>query len=282
MTSNSIYLTVAISTFGGRVSGALDVVEQLTGHMAWIEVVLVHQVPSEFVLEQSALQAVQLLKDKADVHYVLSQEQGLTKSRNLAISYASGAYVWLMDDDIEFVQGAFLELKLRLEQSAAACLSFQSLKAGGGLRALYAKDRAELNARDRLRVASFELILDRRFIIDHHVLLREDMGVGSNTGINMGEEAVLLSDVVRAKGLVEQHRLAVVVHPDESTGTNYNALNVYSKGVVLQRCFSGAEKLKYFLKDLLKLLKDRDGNIGTFSKRVSLSLALTRGCFGKI
>ncbi|WP_096084768.1 glycosyltransferase family 2 protein [Agaribacterium haliotis] len=272
--------TLAISTFGNRLLMAQAVVEQAQKVLPELDIVLIHQVPEVFVLDEAALRLQQRWQRSGDVNYVLSTTQGLTKSRNLAFEHARHAWVWLMDDDIVFCEGAFLTLCQRLAgASHLACLCFESLRESGGRRAVYPEDGAELNARQRLRVASFEIVVNRVFLAERGVSMREDMGVGSGCGITMGEESVLLSDIYRAGGLVQHCASALVVHPDISTGVIVSKENTYSKGVVLKRCFDGGEKFKFFCKDLLKILKDRDKTRGTFSKRLALSAALFKGCY---
>ncbi len=58
----------------------------------------------------------------------------------------------------------------------------------------------------------------------HNIAFREDMCVGSGI-INLGEESVLIADIIRAGGDVIHHSISVNVHPETSTGTIGNNQN---------------------------------------------------------
>ncbi|MEE3240150.1 MAG: hypothetical protein VX231_04185 [Pseudomonadota bacterium] len=80
------------------------------------------------------------------------------------------------------------------------------------------KQRSKKNI---LRVASFEMVLDVKQLKGHNITFREKMGVAGNI-INLGEEFLLIADILRAGGDDIHHSISINIPPDVSTGTIFN------------------------------------------------------------
>ena len=75
------------------------------------------------------------------------------------------------------------------------------------------------------------------------------------------------------------HKISVLTHPDVSTGNTVSEKNFYSKGVVIRRCFTGSERIFFYLRDVFRIFRNREDHFGAMYSRVKLVKALTKGCF---
>lgn len=273
-------ITVACSTFGNRLSGAEEVYLRVRQLAADVDVMIIHQVPASLLLDTEVESIQRRLRSDPNVIYIESQTQGLTLSRNIALQTCKSQYLLITDDDIWFVDDALSGLSEHLNCCQdVTCHTFESLKEPGVLRAIYPADKHALNNREILRVASFEMIVDCVLLRKLGVLMREDMGVGAGSDITMGEETVFLADIQRAGGKVKHHKKILVIHSDVSTGEVVSLQNIYSKGVIIRRSFSGIMRLKFFIRDAHKIIKNKERNIGGWSARMRWLVALFKGCY---
>lgn len=276
---NNSSITLACSTFGDRIRGAYSVYQQCRQYSPEMPFIIMHQVPADIQLDQSLLRLIEEIKAAPGVQYFLLKNRGLTISRNAAFTACKTQYMWLMDDDLKFKPHFFEDLQISLETaSEAICHTFESVTASGGKRAIYPDHLSPLTKKNLLRVASFEMIVDVGKLKLLDVRMREDMGVGS-CGVIMGEESVLISDIFKKGGTVIHHKKDIVIHDDISTGVATNEKTVLAKGIVIKRCFSGVSRFRFFLRDVNKLLKDRDKKVGPVSKRIRLAFVLVKGVY---
>ena len=276
-------LTIACSTLGNRLSDAIDVYHSLQADAEKIDFLIIHQIPHGDELSEKNKQIQQWLINESKIKYVPSYTKGLTKSRNIGIKNCNTKYIWIMDDDITFAANIISTVQNRLIDSESneksACHTFESVKPSGAKRTRYPADGEALNSKQLLRVASFEMILNKDKLLSNGVCFREDMGVGGNN-INLGEESVLIADIRDMGGVTLHHSLVVLTHPEISTGVIVDEKNFYSKGVVIKRCFNGFEKLFFYVRDVNRLLKNKKNEFGAIYYRFKLIVALTKGCFG--
>lgn len=272
-------LTIACSTFCNRLVGALAVLQSVRLASKDVTFLAVHQVPEGETLDsENRLAKETLLKDE-NVLYFPYAERGLTRSRNRAIEKAKTKFIWFLDDDVVVSDGIFDKLLTAFNTVPFSGLTIESQKVSGGPRTRFPSHLSELTSRAILRVASFELIADREFLINNGVRFREDMGVGSKATTDMGEESVFLADIRRQGGQLTHYAVSGCTHPDVSTGVIISERNLYSKGVTIKRCFKGFERIRFYFKDLFKLLKNRNDTFGPLRVRLKLIRSLTKGVF---
>ena len=72
-----------------------------------------------------------------------------------------------------------------------------------------------------LRVASVEMVLDVNQLKGHNITFRENMGVAYNS-INLGEESLLITNILRAGSDVIHHSISINIQPEVSSGTIFN------------------------------------------------------------
>lgn len=271
-------LTIACSTFGDRISNIRKLYDSIDIADKKIKLLVIHQVPSDLILSIESVSTIIELELQPNIEYIKDQSKGLTISRNIAIRKTQTRYMWVMDDDIQFIPDALQKVINNLESDNAICHTFESLKPLGSRRALYPKNGSKIEGKYILRVASFEMILDVNQLKQRNIFFREDMGVGGNA-INLGEESVLIADILRSGGDVIHHSTPVNVHPEISTGTLVNSQNIFSKGVVIKRVFSGYQAIYFYLRDVNRIIRNRSGEFGEMPYRISLIKSLSKGLF---
>ena len=79
-----------------------------------------------------------------NIEYIKDQSKGLTISRNIAIRKTQTRYMWVMDDDLEFIPGSINNVMATIQIDNAICHTFESLKPSGLKRALYPRDREKV------------------------------------------------------------------------------------------------------------------------------------------
>lgn len=268
-------LTVACSTFGDRIEKVLKVYESID-IADKINFLVIHQVPKDISLSDESISVILRLEAHPSIDYIKDQSKGLTVSRNIALQKTKTRYMWVMDDDLEFIPGSINNVMATIQIDNAICHTFESLKPSGLKRTLYPRDRAKVEKKYILRVASFEMVLDVNQLKRHNITFREDMGVGGNI-INLGEESVLIADILRAGGDVIHHSISVNIHPEVSTGTVVNNQNFFSKGVVIRRVFPNFWMVYYFLRDVNRIVRNRNCEFGKISERMALVESLLKG-----
>ena len=270
-------LTVACSTYGDRISNILKVYESIDA-VKKINFLVIHQVPEGTCLSDESNSVILRLESHPSIDYIKNSSKGLTLSRNIALKKTKTQYMWVMDDDLEFISGAINKVlgSLEDENKNVICNTYESLRPSGLKRVLYPNNRSKVTGKYILRVASFEMVLNVNQLKRHNITFREDMGVGGNI-INLGEESVLIADILRAGGDVIHHSISVNIHPEISTGTIVNNQNFFSKGVVIRRVFPNFWMVYYFLRDSNRILRNRTGEFGTISNRIALIISLSKG-----
>ena len=270
-------LTLACSTYGSRIESALALCRTLEASVLpkYVKLILVHQVASEPSSSAYKEEIEGLSKNDWFTYHSL-ESLGLTKSRNIALEACKTQFVWIMDDDIDIFVDNVVSLIRQLPSLTDKAVI--TTEGNWGLRRKkYPKNGAELTDKNILRVASCEMFINKKILQETNVRFREDMGVGGNEVI-IGEEAVFLSDL-KKKGFKHFHKsIATFSHPEESTGSLVSTQRVFSKGVVIKRCFSGVNKIRFLSRDCWRIMRNRDHEYGDFRKKIRLASALIRGC----
>lgn len=277
-------VTLACATWNNRLVDAWQFYQRSQPLLQGVRFLIVHQ------LGDSSAQAAECFKHTQvvekiqsasalgeNVEYLPLNNRGISKSRNAAISHCRTRYIWFFDDDLTVLDDAHNSVMSALERSADIYL-FETQTPNGVKRAIYPRDRATPSSRNLLRVASFEILADVEFLRQHSIYFDERMGLGSDEGMPMGEEAVFLSLARRAGAQIHHVALVLATHPEVSTGKLVNEPNFYAKGGALARSFDTREKVKFYLKDVYRLLKNRHREFGDLKTRMRLIIALTKGC----
>ena len=166
-----------------------------------------------------------------------SDDVGLVKSRNMALSHASGDICLVGDYDIQYlsdfketITNAFSEIP------DADVITFQIVATNGSSYKKYKNKVFKHNYRSILKVSSVEMAFKLESIKKNAIKFNEKFGI--NAKYVSGEEPVFLRDCIK-KGLSAYHYpVFICKHPVESSGKNFkNYENLKAKGAMLREIF---------------------------------------------
>ena len=145
-----------------------------------------------------------------NVRVICTRERGLSKSRNMAIENSLADFLIISDNDNDFNLQSTIELicSIHKEQNAVYIMNDQK-------KLFHQWDHKILNSRDIMRIASWQMILNRKFLNNKKIRFDENFGLGCD--YNHGEENILLSDILQADGRIIATGLSGVMHPDLGT-----------------------------------------------------------------
>lgn len=223
---------------------------------------------SEFsilVVNQST-ESSQLTSQFEAVKVVNSYEEGLSKSRNLGLKYASKPLVILTDDDVVFVEDFANKIihsfNNNLENDV---LTFQIQSNEKRFFKNYPNSFIKnLNLVDLLNTMSIELVFQKRVLIENNLSFDENFGLGSTFGL--GEENTLLVDLKKAKATIGYIPEVICYHEElNSSNSMDKELLYYNSGAFFYRNF-GAKFRFWVVSKLFFDLKQRKISFTILSK----------------
>ena len=183
-------------------------------------------------------QANKLACEKSENVTMLScLDRGSSNSRNMAINNATGEICLFADDDVAYVDDMENIIKSAFDQHPDAdIITFQIVTPEGNLfNSGYPEEKLWHNFRSILRCASIEIAFRRESIVRSALRLDTNFGLGSKYRVH--DEIIFLKDALD-KGLrILYVPVPIVIHPAESSGTNFTEHLVFSKGAAFVRLF---------------------------------------------
>ncbi|MEA1880602.1 MAG: glycosyltransferase family A protein, partial [Campylobacterota bacterium] len=164
-------------------------------------------------------------------------ERGLSKSRNHALEKSHADICLISDDDLEYIEDLKdTVLTAFKENPSADIITFQVISPDGEPFSNYKKDTFWHNKKSIMRVCSVEIALRSEVIKGHHLNFDENFGLGAE--FPTGEEVIFLSDALGKSLKVLYVPIPIVIHPLESSGSNYgNMALIQAKGAMFYRLF---------------------------------------------
>ncbi len=232
MSSATPHLEILISTCNARLAQVLSCLLPANPAIGYI---VIHQIFAENT-EQSWQDAAARLKARADVCLLQTASRGLAKSRNMALRAATAPLVLLADDDITFtpellaiVTGAFAALP------AADVITFRFTNEQGQHRKRYPTAIVQRSYRNFFKVSSVEVALRREALQSSGVRFDERFGLGAEYPVS--EENIFLADLHKAGKKIYFYPADLLVHPDETSGANWNNTYLRARGALFRRVF---------------------------------------------
>jgi hypothetical protein len=199
------------------------------------EVVLVVQLGSgNEELRQEVCSMVEDFSDRLEVHLVLDNKLGLSRSRNIALASSSGDLLLLADDDCRYPAGLTQTIidSCRAYNSADAW-TFQVATPEGRPFKKYAPMARRHDLRTLMHVSSVEVVLSRQVLAEGSTLFDERFGLG--TTLPSGEENIMLVDLLRKGFEIQYVPVPIVVHDEHQRQLTSDHL--YAKGAMFRRMF---------------------------------------------
>lgn len=174
---------------------------------------------------------------------ISTRQRGSSNSRNMALANACGTLCVFADDDVSYLpnyENIILDAYERHPDADVITFQIQTTE-GKPFKSNYLPKEIEHTELSILKCASIEITFKRKSIIDSGLKLDLEFGLGSKYRVH--DEIIFLKDALDAGLKCIYVPIPIVVHPPESSGTNYNSELLYSKGAAFYRLFG----LKGFL-----------------------------------
>lgn len=251
-------LTVGFSTTATRI-GNISYTEPKED---W-EILLVVQNPEERAWAGKDLSGT--VRD--DVRVIEIPSLGVTKSRNKVLDSAFGTYLLFGDDDMVFNQEN-IELALDyLDQNPDVDLLLcQAENELGQLRKSYPKQTTELSKFNSGRAATYEMLVRVESLRTKNVRFDEDFGAGAKN--YLGDEYILIADLLKAGGRAVFVPITIAMHPDDSSGARWGSDKDFNARLAILNRVFGPKAFAYRLAFAVRRRKE----LGSFSNVIRFAL----------
>lgn len=218
------------------------------------------------IINQTSFNETQIEENKKMISY---KGIGSSNSRNYAIEEASGEICLIADDDIVYLKEYEKIVLSAFEKNPNAdIITFQIQCPDGTMfKSNYSKNEYWHNKRTILKCSSIEIAFKRKSIIDNNLKFDTEFGLGSKYRVH--DEVIFLMDALNRGLKLKYIPTPIVIHPKESSGTNYIDHLIISKGAAFVRLFGNKAcfyniafavkkykeyKMKYTFSKFLKLI----------------------------
>jgi glycosyltransferase involved in cell wall biosynthesis len=185
---------------------------------------------------------------------VYTDSKGLSNNRNNALKASTAKYIWIMDDDVEVLADGCLQAFEVLEHGNSEVISTCYAIEGRATRKAYKKSPFLHNKLSIMKVSSIEIMCNRETLVEYSILF--DIAFGLGAEFKSGEENIFLADCLNQKLNIMYHPICTSLHPDETSGGNYqDKLQLISKGAIIRRVYGiwgWPFVVAFFMKRLIK------------------------------
>lgn len=179
-------------------------------------------------------------KEKVENIRMLSYDElGSSNSRNRALENSLGDICLIADDDVIYKENyEKIVLDSFQKNPDADIITFQiETPEGKKFKENYMGKEQWHNMRTILKCASIEIAFKKEKIDSKELKFDTDFGLGSKYRVH--DEVIFLADALK-KGLkIKYIPIPIVLHPAESSGTDYNQHLIKSKGAAFMMIFGG-------------------------------------------
>lgn len=177
------------------------------------------------------------LEIQDNIRMISCIERGSSNSRNMALNNAIGDICLIADDDVGYVDNAEEIINCAFRDNPSAdIITFQIITPEGKpFNKGYPVHKQWHNSRSILRCASIEIAFRKDSIIQAGIKLDVDFGLGSKYRVH--DEIIFLKDALDNNLKLLYIPIPIVIHPAESSGTDFNDHLIVSKGAAFVRLF---------------------------------------------
>lgn len=213
------------------------------------------QLPADiFAVASPELQA---FVQRSDVSLHIIHSRGLSKNRNNALRLASAPLALISDDDVDYTtEGLLAVIQAFHQHPRADVISFQ-FRSEEQRKAYPTRSFNHRRPARGFYITSIEMAF-RREKVQGRLRFNEHFGLGSED-FPMGEEAVLLHDMLKAGLACIYLPYVICSHPGQSTGPKQlaQATHLQAKGAVLSYLHPHTYTLRLFKEALVNGIKKR-------------------------
>lgn len=253
-----INVSIAVSTYSNRIEQLV-----LKEHPD-VEYIIVHQSPCDISPNMKII-----LDNRDDVFYIPSETIGLSKSRNIAINNATGKYIIIMDDDVDYSFDNIDKLIKCMDEDGVDIGTYYHRYTDGNT----TKNKKHAFIHNRFNIAnpsSIDICIRRKSIVDSGVLFDEHFGLG--TEYPSGEEMIFLSDCMNANLLLKRYPIEICTHPPLTSGSDFYSTKekISAKREMFRRVYGQLGSALFILFFLKKFPKAFKAGYGMFFLKNSL------------
>ncbi len=176
-------------------------------------------------------------KEYADVLWVDSNEIGLSKSRNMALDNASGDYLVIADDDLEYVDGYNNTICDAFKKNPNADVIVFQVEGIEHEFKKYGRKAKRLFYLGSLHVSSVEIVIRKDSIKKNKIRFAEEFGSGAK--YRMGEENIFLFECLKAgMKIYYEPKVIARLHMNESTWfRGFSKKYFFDRGAVSRKLY---------------------------------------------
>ncbi|WBM60750.1 glycosyltransferase [Providencia sp. PROV188] len=259
-------LSMLYATLDDRI---ISLIENLPSKHSCTEIIIIHQAKSIDKYNSN----LEKIAKRNDIYYYHSNNNGVARSRNLAIEKATGDIILFCDDDITYMEG-FQDKVIQSfsdhNNTEFITFAYKNTVNGPWLKRFKLSTYRHTN-RTILGVGTIQVACRRETVIQYNIKFPEDMGAG--TTYFLCDEPVFLSKFLKhdLPGIYIPYVLCF--HPEESSGSTFNHINAFNSRILcFTRIFGDLKGRIYYLAYILKNIRKYNSSNLFFE---SIKLAFT-------
>lgn len=193
--------------------------------------------PNIFISIQNPKNISYKLPEIVGLGHIEQINSGVAKSRNEVLRAAKSKYLIFADDDITFHEENIKAAISYLEANPKCDLVLgTTIDESGNFRKKYPEQRLELTRFNSGKAATYEIIVRVETFHTKNLFFDENFGAGVENFL--GDEYILIADLIKLGGRGVFLPLIFATHPTDSSGSNWaKSENLKARAAVFKRVF---------------------------------------------
>ena len=243
-------LYILISTIDNRIANLENIILDYDEKVCYV---ISHQVTQP--LQDSLSPFINELNNRKDVRYSRLTNRGVAKNRNNTLQFIQPASISLiLDDDIILLPNTFnTVLKSFQEYPEMDIITFKILDKKKNDYKRYPVDKQRHSIQTLTSIGTTEMAFQNNFILNNKILFDEQFGPGA-TDYPIGEDFIFATDLYALDAKMFFIPIAIIIHPDDSTGSKLDKRTLYGRGAMFARVFGHKAFIINFLFSIKKFM----------------------------
>ena len=150
---------------------------------------------------------------------VVLHSRGVAKSRNEVMRHADRRFLLFCDDDVAIDLEGVAAAAEHLRDTGHALAMGRAVDETGAMRKAYPSEVTALTLYNSARAATYEMMIDVEQVRSAGVWFDERFGAGAP--LYLGDEYILIADLLRTGAKADAVPLTVAMHPADSSGARW-------------------------------------------------------------
>ena len=173
-------------------------------------------------------------KNILNIILIESNEKGLSRARNIGLSYIQGSIVVFTDDDCWYPPNIFEKICPKIEDSQICTFQIFDPERNELFKNYPTVKTKHQSIFKTFKVSSIEIFINVKDLGIENIIFDESFGLGAK--YPSGEENILLLDLIKKNYKINYYPEVVVFHP--ITEKDFNQKDLFVKGAFLRRNFN--------------------------------------------